>query len=329
MPAHAHPRQHPDVASPTPRPSPARVVVLGGAIAHDEAERLRARLAGHGLAVESGRLETLDDSRGVVALIAIPACPVDAATIARLPDLRVVATPSVGTDHVDLAAAAAAGVAVASAPGYNALEVAEYTLTAVLMLLKDLPTGERLVAERRWDARRTSPRALADATVGLVGFGTIARHVARLLHTLGVHTLVWNRSDIAGRPGAELVEAVPDIADLLARSDVVSLHVQLTDQTRHLVDADFLARMRPGAGLVNTGRGGLVEPTAVVRALRDGRLRGVVLDVLDPEPPDWAGDPLLTAPGVLVTPHQAWLTDGSRHRGFDIAADHVIRVAGV
>lgn len=281
-------------------PSPSRVVILGGSVTQEEAERLRSRFEAHRLHIEAAKPDAIEDHADVVGLIPIPAFPITRETFASFPRLRVVAAPSVGTDHIDLAAAAA------------------------VMLLKDIPLGAELVDDQTWYSRRTHPIELAEATVGLIGFGQIARHAARLLHLLGISTLVWNRSDISGHAEASLVTACSDIDQLLAVSDVVSLHIPLTDSTRHLVDAAFIARMRAGAGLINTGRGGLVDTAALAAALTRGRLRGVVLDVLDPEPPAWQSEPALRSPRTIVTPHQAWLTAGSRHRGFDVAADGVI-----
>lgn len=227
-------------------PSPSRVVILGGSVAQEEAERLRSRFEAHRLHIEAAKPDAIEDHADVVGLIPIPAFPITRETFASFPRLRVVAAPSVGTDHIDLTAAAAAGVRVTSAPGYNSAEVAEYTLAATVMLLKDIPLGAELVDDQTWNSRRTHPIELAEATVGLIGFGQIARHAARLLHLLGISTLVLNRSDISGHAEASLVTACSDIDQLLAVSDVVSLHIPLTDSTRHLVDAAFIARMRAG-----------------------------------------------------------------------------------
>ncbi|MCI1747100.1 MAG: NAD(P)-binding domain-containing protein [Acidipropionibacterium sp.] len=308
---------------------PARpaVLLLPNFMTAEEFPRLAPRFSEHGLET---RLEDDDyDPADIVAILAPPVCPVDGVAMAQFPNLKIISTPSVGQDHIDLAAARARGVSVTTAKGYNSQEVAEYTLAAVLMLAKDIVRSSADVRGGVWEAQRTSPLLISECTVGLVGFGEVARRVAVLLTGLGMPVLVWNRSDISRYPESRGVEAVASLEELAARADVVSLHVPLVAGTRHLVDADLLARMKPGAGLVNTGRGGLVDTAALRAAVEKGKLRGAVLDVLDQEPPRWSdeqGEPALDCDGVLVTPHIAWLSAGSRHRGFDTAAAHIIEV---
>lgn len=312
---------------------PARpaVLLLPNFMTAEEFPRLSPRFAEHGLET---RLEGDDyDPADIVAILAPPVCPVDGDTMAHLPNLRIIATPSVGQDHIDLAAAAARGISVTTAKGYNSQEVAEYTLAAVLMLAKDIVRSSADVRGRVWEARRTSPLLISECTVGLVGFGEVARRVAVLLTGLGMPVLVWNRSDISRCPESGGVGTVASLEELAARADVISLHVPLAPATRHLIDAALLARMKDGAGLVNTGRGGLVDTAALRDAVSAGRLRGAVLDVLDHEPPRWGegdsggkGEPALDCDGILITPHIAWLSAASLHRGFDIAARHIVEV---
>ncbi|HEX3349452.1 MAG TPA: NAD(P)-dependent oxidoreductase [Acetobacteraceae bacterium] len=160
---------------------------------------------------------------------------------------------------------------------------------------------------------------LGGRTVGLVGYGAVARALARLLHAFECTVLVAARTP----PPDQIRRSVPE---LLAESDIVSLHVPLTPETRHLIGRDALERMKPGAILINTARGGLVDQGALIAALETGRLAGAGLDVFDPEPIA-SRDPLLARPDVVVTPHAAWLTPETWRRSLDVAAENVRRLA--
>lgn len=315
------------------------VLLLASQLTAEQFPRLAPRFAEHGLELRMGEVPTLrsggpgrddgarQDSTGqddVVGILAPPVSPMDAAGIATYPNLRVVATPSVGQDHIDVDAAAAHGVAVANAKGYNAQEVAEYTLAAILSLAKDLPRAGAATRAHIWDAGRTRALMLSDCTVGLVGFGDIARRVAVMVAGLGMRVVVWNRSPIDHFPEARGVERAETVEEAARAADVLSLHVPLTEQTRHLVDAALIAQMRPGAAVVNTGRGALVDTAALRDAVQSGHLRGAVVDVLAPEPPDWDAEPAADCDAILLTPHMAWLSEGSHHRGFDTAAAQII-----
>jgi phosphoglycerate dehydrogenase-like enzyme len=229
---------------------------------------------------------------------------IDAALLQRAPGLRAVARAGVGLDNVDLAAAARAGVPVLYAPGANAATVAEHTLTLILALVRGVFPMARAVAEGAW-ARRDGYAGdeVAGKVLGVVGFGAIGRRVAALGAAVGMEVIV------AARPGRALDTPLPTLplADLLGRADVLTLHLPLTADTRGLVDAAALARMKPGAFLVNTARGALVDEAAVAAALAQGRLAGFAADVLAEEPPP-AGAPLPGLPGTLLTPHVASLT---------------------
>ncbi|MCD7101308.1 NAD(P)-dependent oxidoreductase [Pseudoclavibacter sp. 13-3] len=286
-----------------------------------EVEYIRSLVEHRGFHLVSASPESVPEGQAASLLLAAPASPVDGRFLCGIAGLRAVATPSVGVDHIDIGAAQALGITVCSAPGYNATEVAEYALSGILLLLKDLLRGAATVADREWRCRQLEPIALQDAVVGLIGFGTIARRLAVQLHELDVRTLVWNRSAIDRYPESSHVEFCASMQDLVATCDVVSLHVPLTNSTANMVGPQFLTWMKAGSGLVNTARGGLIDATAVADALHRQHLRGAVLDVLEHEPPLWQTDPLLSAPHALVTPHQAWLTPGSRYRGWDVAVE--------
>lgn len=232
---------------------------------------------------------------------------IDAGALRAAGALRVIARYGVGTDNVDLAAARARGIVVTNTPGANAAAVAE--LTVALLLLGARPILGAAAATKAGGWPRTSGLSLGGKTVGLVGFGAIGRAVAGLLAGFGVRLLAsdpWCDVTLAAALGVTPVE----LGALLAESDFVSLHAPVTPETRGMVDAAFLAQMKPGACLVNTARGELVDEAALYEALASGRLRGAALDAFASEPPG-ADNPLLSLPTVIATPHMGAHTDGA------------------
>lgn len=232
---------------------------------------------------------------------------IDGAALTAANSLRVVARYGVGTDNVDLAAARARGIVVTNTPGANAGAVAE--LTVALLLLLARPVLSAAAATKAGDWPRTSGLSLGGKTVGLVGFGAIGRAVAKLLAGFDCRLLTcdpWCDLDRAAALGVEVV----DLEALLLVSDFVSLHAPVTLETRGMVDAVFLGHMKPGACLVNTARGELVDETALYEALAAGRLRSAALDAFAVEPPG-ADNPLLLLPNVIATPHMGAHTDGA------------------
>jgi D-3-phosphoglycerate dehydrogenase / 2-oxoglutarate reductase len=239
---------------------------------------------------------------------------VDAALLARAPRLRVLARTGVGVDRVDLAAAGARGIAVVITPDSGTRAVAEGVMAHVLHLVKRLGPLTRLVREGRWAERAgVAVGDLDGATIGIVGYGRIGRRVGELAAAFGMGVLAH---DPISPPPAGIDR--PDLGGLAAASDVLTLHAPLTEATHHLVDAAVLARIRPGAVLVNCGRGGLLDLDAALAALESGRLGGVGLDVFDPEPPPH--HPLFDHPGVVLTPHLMGLTRRATAATFAAAA---------
>ena len=232
---------------------------------------------------------------------------IDAAALAAADGLRVVARYGVGVDNVDLAAAAARGIVVTNTPGANARSVAE--LTVALLLLLARPVLRAAAETRAGGWPRLPGLSLAGKTVGLVGFGAIGRQTARLLAGFDCRLLAYDPL-LNEATAAALGVRAAGLDELLATSDFVSLHAPVTPATRGMVDAAFLARMKPGAALVNTARGELVDEAALLDALANGRLRGAALDAFAAEPP--GGDnPLLALPNVIATPHMGAHTDGA------------------
>ena len=239
---------------------------------------------------------------------------VDAVLLARAPRLRVVARTGVGVDLVDVAEASARGIAVVITPGSGTRAVAEGVLAHVLHLVKRLAPLTRLVRDGDWaDRGRVPVGDLDGATIGIVGYGRIGRRVGELTAAFGMRVLAH---DPVSPPPAEV--ACPDLVELAGAADVLTLHAPLTEATHHLVDAGLLARVRPGAVLVNCGRGGLLDLDAALAALESGRLAGVGLDVFDPEPPPH--HPLFDHPDVVLTPHLMGLTRRATAATFAAAA---------
>jgi phosphoglycerate dehydrogenase-like enzyme len=245
--------------------------------------------------------------------------------IEAAPRLRLIQKIGVGVNTIDLEAAKARGVAVCNLPGTNTRAVAEQTLLLMLAALRRLPTFDR--ATRAGDGWSLDPAIqdrlgeLGGRTVGLVGYGAVPRALAPVLLALGCRLLYAARSM---KPDALAEHRSLDA--LLGEADIVSLHLPLTPETERLIDEAALARMKPGAVLVNTARGGLVDQAALNQALRDGRLGAAGLDVFAHEPVD-PSEPLFRLDNVVLAPHVAWLTTGTFERSLDLAAENCRRLA--
>ena len=261
-----------------------------------------------------------EDLAGAEGAIARADAVVDAALLARAPRLRVLARTGVGVDLVDLEEAGARGIAVVITPGAGTRAVAEGVLAHALHLVKRLAPLTRVVREDRWAERAgVAVGDLDGATIGIIGFGRIGRRVGELAAAFGMRVLAH---DPISPPPADV--DCPDLGELAAASDVLTLHAPLTAATHHLVDARLLGRIRPGAILVNCGRGGLLDPDAALAALESGRLGGIGLDVFDPEPPPH--HPLFDHPNVVLTPHLMGLTRRATAATFAAAAQGVTDV---
>lgn len=234
--------------------------------------------------------------------------PFDESVFAAAPELRAIARVGVGVDSIDLAAATAAGVTVTITPGCNEQTVADHTIAMILGVLRRLVQHDASVHAGLWDrGGDLTGGELTGMTVGVVGCGQIGGAVQQRLRGFQTEVLVCDPR-VAAVEGCEVV----GLDELLARAELVTLHVPLSSSTRGLIGAAQLARMRPGAILVNTSRGGLVDEWALEEALHAGRLGAAALDVFDREPP--LRSRLLELPNVLVSPHIAGLSTGSIRR---------------
>jgi phosphoglycerate dehydrogenase-like enzyme len=246
---------------------------------------------------------------------------VDKAFLDRAPQMRVLARTGVGTDLVDLGTATARGIAVVVTPGSGTGAVAEGVIAHAMALVKRLGQYTTLIREGRW-AQRTAggpPGDMDGATIGIIGYGRIGRRVGELAAAFGMRVLAY---DPFAPPPAEV--ACSDLDELVAASDVLTLHVPLTAENHHLVNGEFLGRAKPGAVLINCGRGGLLDLDAALAALESGQLSGVGLDVFEPEPP--AHHAIFDHPGVSLTPHLMGLTRRGTELTFADAAQGVVDV---
>lgn len=264
---------------------------------------------------------------GIVAVAVAPPNVFTAADLAKLPQLRVLVAPSSGVNHVAdaLPAAASAGVVAAFTPGYCDVEVADHVLASVAMLLRAIPRGARMVRAGGWNSRGTGARRITGASIGIVGLGRIGKLVLARALGLGMRALVWaprTPVDVVRGLGGEPYES---LEAMLGECDAVTLHVPMTEATRHIIGARQLAAMRPGAYLVNTGRGELVDLDALRDALDSGHLAGAALDVFDIEPLP-AEDPARTLPNTVLTPHMAWISPEAEYEAFRMAGRAVAAV---
>jgi (S)-sulfolactate dehydrogenase len=232
--------------------------------------------------------------------------------------LEVVGRLGVGLDNIDVDACKARGIAVYPATGANDASVAEYVVALAMMMLRGAYFATEAVIAGEWPRNRLMGREIGGKSLGLVGFGAIARETARRAQALGMRVAAYDphlaEDDPAWRPGGGPVARMA-LPDLLAMSDVVSLHVPLTSETRHLIDAAALGKMKSDAVLINAARGGVVDEAAVAAALRAGEIGGAALDVFETEPVSAAARALFAGcPNLVLTPHIAGVTAESNVR---------------
>ena len=285
--------------------------VLYDATLVDDAPRLRAEAAGADALIVRNRTQV----RGEL--------------LAALRDGCVVGRLGVGLDNIDVAGCSARGMGVIPATGANALSVAEYVITAALLLLRGAYASSSDVSAGRWPrAAHGNGREVAGKTLGLVGFGSIGQLSARLAQGIGMQVIAFDAMLDADHPVfAQTGVQRCGLAELVASADVISLHVPLVDSTRNLFDAARIAAMKRGAVLVNTARGGVVDEAALAAALRSGQLGGAALDVFEQEPLP-AVNALAGCPNLLLTPHIAGVSAESNERVSFLIAQQVLEALG-
>lgn len=261
---------------------------------------------------------------GVQALIVRNRTQVTGDLLAAAPDLKVVGRLGVGLDNIDLAACKAKGVEVIPATGANNLSVAEYVITNALLLLRGAYQANARMLAGEWPRMDCAGGEVHGKTLGLIGFGAIAQETARLARGMGMQICATDPYVLADSPAWTGVMRT-DLSGVLRAADVISLHVPLVDATRHMVNAQTLAAMKPGAVLINAARGGVVDEDALVAALRDGKIAGAALDVFETEP--LTADAAAKFEGLgnlILTPHIAGVTEESNVRVSTMIADLVL-----
>ena len=279
-------------------------------------ERLRAT---HDVHEWPGELPPAPDelrahAREADALLTLVTDPIGADVLDAAPDLKAIANMAVGTDNIDVEAAAARGIAVGNTPDVLTDATADLAFALLLALARRIVPGAEKVRSgewRTWEPASDLGADLAGATLGVVGWGRIGQAVARRAEGFGMEIVHSSRS--SGVPLSELLE----------QADFVSVHTPLTSDTRHLIGAEALTQMKPTALLVNTSRGGVVDQDALRTALHEGAIAGAALDVTEPEPLP-ADHPLLDAPNLLVVPHVGSATVRTRARMAEMAVENLL-----
>ncbi len=290
-----------------------------------EIERAVIENAGHRLVTGPSKAAPPDEIEALVAKHnpeAIMTCwaDVSSAAIAFPDQLAIVQRIGVGLDNIAVEAATARGAWVANVPDYCVEEVSDHAVAMIMCWIRGIVNYDREVKDGVWNPAVARLRRAANLTVGILGFGRIGRASSRKLTGIGLNVIAH---DVVP-PGDSGSVKMSEIDELLSRSDIILVHLPLTSETEHLVDAGFLARMRDGSLLVNVSRGSVVDSEAVIAALESGPLAAAALDVVEGEP-----DPpkeLVTRPDVVVTPHVAFSSDASLAELRQRSAEEVVRV---
>jgi D-3-phosphoglycerate dehydrogenase len=235
--------------------------------------------------------------------------------IEAAPNCRIICRLGIGLDNIDVAAATRRNIPVTNVPDYCLIEVAEHTIALLLSLARKVAFYHHQTKQARYELQAGPQlRRIEGQALGIIGLGNIGRRVAEKAAAFGLRILANSRTRTAGKKPAARGETADiqfvDLDELLASSDYVSLHVPLNAETKHIIGAAQLARMKPSAYLINTARGGLIDTAALARSLAEGRPAGAALDVQDPEPPDLSQPPY-NDPRVIVTPHAAFVSQES------------------
>ncbi len=268
--------------------------------------------------------DTLDRLKGV-SIAVLNKVPLRRNELTQLPDLKLIAIAATGSDVIDLQACNDLGIAVANIRGYAVNSLPEHVFALILALSRSLNWHKMSVASGAWTHSKTfcvftNPmRDLAGSTLGLIGFGALGRSVAALGKAFKMNVLAYDQMPV-NEPGVRSAA----LDEIIEQSDVISLHVPLTDATRNLIDANALSRMKRHAIIINTARGGLIDEQALAEALVKGRIGGAGLDVLSVEPPP-ADHPLvkLRHNNLIVTPHMAWASEEAMQALSDQLIDNI------
>lgn len=258
------------------------------------------------------------------AAIVCPGFPGVAAVYEAHPRLKVVARSGAGYDNLNVPAATASGICILRTPDSNTETTAVYSISVMLNAVRRIKMGNELLSAGKWlPLPELNTFDINGSTLGIVGLGRIGARVSEIAHVLGMEVIAYDPYIDEGRAISFRVTLVPTLEELLRQSDVVTLHVPLTDETRGMMGAEQFAQMKPGAVFVNCARGPVMVESALVEALQSGHLAGAALDVWNPEPPA-PDNPLLHMPNVVATPHMATKTNECQYRSRSSAAQQVV-----
>ena len=241
--------------------------------------------------------------------------------------LKAICRAGVGLDNIDLEAAREAGVEVFNTPEAPTEAVAELTVGLIIALARSIPKADRALKEGRWAKKELVGWELRGKTLGIIGFGRIGQRVAEICHALGMKIIAYRRTRPPGieavlaRTGARMASSIEEV---LRESDIITLHVPLTPQTRHMIGRREISMMKDGAILVNTSRGGVVDEEALYEALVSGKLAGAALDVFEEEPPKDISLKLAQLPNVVATPHIGAQTAEAQRAASELAAKKLL-----
>lgn len=255
-----------------------------------------------------------------------PGAPWTAARMDRAPSLRVISRIGVGYDNIDIRAATERGIVVCYTPHGPTLSTAEHAVALIFAVAKTVAYADREVRAGRWHTHFFSLKGmeLRDRILGLVGLGRIASHVAQIMQAVGMRVIACDPMLTEERANQLGLRKIDELEDLLSQSDVVSLHAPAMAETRHLINASRLLAMKPGAILINTARGSLVDEHALADAIRSGHLAGAGLDVFEREPIS-SDNPLIHLENVVLTDHIASHTWAGHHRLYEMAIHHALQ----
>jgi lactate dehydrogenase-like 2-hydroxyacid dehydrogenase len=289
-------------------------------LARIEAECSVRRYEGRGFPSKSDLIAGIADAEGLLGSAVLP---VDAEVLESAPSLRVVSNVGVGYDRVDLEAATRRGVMVCNTPGVLSAAVADLTIALIISLARRIPEADRFVREGNWVPGRFVGLGMdiVGKTLGIVGLGRIGRAVALRAHALGMDVCFHDKFRVEALDSA--FWRYRELDELLQESDFVTLHVNLTEETTKLIGERELGLMKQSAYLLNTSRGPVVDQAALASALREERIAGAALDVLEREPPS-PDDPILGLPNALIVPHIASATRETRQAMVDLAIDNLL-----
>jgi glycerate dehydrogenase len=270
---------------------------------------------------ESQTIERIGDAE----ILLLNKVPITERVLEACPSVKLICCLATGYNVVDIDAAKRRGIPVCNVPAYSTQAVAQFTFALLLELCHGVGHHNRLVHEGAWVSCPnfcfwdTPQMELAGKTMGIIGFGRIGQAVGTIAKAFGMRVLAYSRSQ---RPEGAAIAAYTDLDTLLQQSDVISLHCPLFPETTGLINEATLSKMKDGAILINTSRGGVLDEAAVAQALRSGKLRGAAMDVLSQEPPK-EDNPLLHAPNCIITPHMAWSPIETRQRILDITVQNI------